>query len=258
MQNDIYFTTPDNIELHGVFTKPKEKTNTLVIMCHGITVDCNEGGAFSNLAAKLKRVGVASFRFDFRSHGKSQGNNVKFSPLGEIIDLETAYKLMRQRHRFEKIILLAASFAGGITSIFAAKHKVQSIVFWNPTINYKKNLLHPSLPWTKKYFGKKALDNVQKYGVTYIGSRRFKIGRKFFDDIKKINSESALLSLSIPILFIHGDKDKYAVLEDVKRYSQRMENANLVIVENGKHGLHNNRKEAEITDAETIKFIQSI
>ena len=259
MEKEIYFTTSDNLKLYGVMVTPRSKTDICVIMCHGITVDHNESdNAFLNLANKLKSIGIASFRFDFRAHGKSQGDYTQFSPSGEVIDLETAYRLIRKRYHFNKIILLGASFAGGVVSIFSAKHKVHGIVFWNPTIDYKKAFLHPSLPWTKKYFGKKALLDIKKYGSAYIGSRKFKVGKFLFDDVKKINPEQALYFLSIPILFIHGDKDEYASLEDVLVYSKKIENADLIIIKNGRHGLHNNPQEARETDEETIKFIKRI
>ena len=259
MEKEVYFLTPDNLKLYGVMVIPKLKTDTGVIMAHGITVDHNEANnAFLKLADKLKALGVASFRFDFRAHGKSQGDFARFSPSREVLDLKVAYKLVKKKYHFDKIILLAASFAGGVASLFAACHQLNGLIFWNPILDYKKALLHPSLPWTKKYFGKKALLDIKKYGFTYVGSRKFKVGKLLFNDIKKINPERALYSLSIPILFVHGDRDKYASLEDVKRYSQEIKNAQLVIIKDGQHGLHNNSREVKETDKVTIKFIRRI
>ncbi len=64
-------------------TIPQKKTRNCIILCHGITVNKEEGGIFTNLAKKLAKVGFAVFRFDFRGHGESEGDSINLTVTGE-------------------------------------------------------------------------------------------------------------------------------------------------------------------------------
>lgn len=67
----IYFESTDGIRLAGVLNRPRTKTSTCIILCHGSPSNKDEGGAFTELAGSLARAGFAAFRFDFRGHGEA-------------------------------------------------------------------------------------------------------------------------------------------------------------------------------------------
>jgi alpha/beta superfamily hydrolase len=75
----IYFKNKDGLKLAGILEKPKSKTNTCIILCHGATVDKEEDGIFTDLSRKLSNAGFATFRFDFMGHGECTNTSASSS-----------------------------------------------------------------------------------------------------------------------------------------------------------------------------------
>ena len=59
----------------------------LVIICHGFTANCNTE-LLTDIANDLQEQGIASLRFDFNGHGKSDGEFQNMTVLNEIEDLK--------------------------------------------------------------------------------------------------------------------------------------------------------------------------
>ncbi len=194
------------------------------------------------------------FRFDFRAHGESEGKPTEATITGEMRDLEAAVRFLQEKG-YKEFGILGASFGGGAVSLFVSKNakNVKALALWNPVIDYSENI-NPTLPWTKKYWGKGVFDRVEKFGFTEIGSGRFKIGKGLIEEIKVLRPWEELLKIDIPILFVHGDKDTYVLYGDSVKYSSLFKNAKLVTIEGGEHGFHDDPKRAEKADNATIEF----
>lgn len=247
-EEKVFFKTSDGLTLCGILSKPTKlrgKTPRVdaqkcIVLCHGITADKDEGGRFVELAKDLVKAGFAVFRFDFRAHGESEGDSIKdFTIRGEILDLEAAVVLL-ERKEFNFFGIVAASFAGGAVSYFIAdnEQKVKALVLWNAVIYYSKHI-EPDSPWGKKYWGKPAIERIEKYGFTEIGSKKLKVGRLLIEEIKSINPLMQLESVSIPILILHGDKDKHISYKDSVNAARLLKNARLKIIKEAEHGFHN-------------------
>ncbi|MFH1582655.1 MAG: alpha/beta fold hydrolase [bacterium] len=254
MEEKIYFKNSNDLKLCGILTKPKEKTTNCIILCHGITVDKDEGGIFTELAQKLAKNGFTAFRFDFRGHGESEGNSIDLTVTGEKKDLESVIKFL-QSLGYKKFGIVAASFGAGAASLFTSEHQsiVKAICLWNPVIDYH-SILKPELPWPKKNFGKEAMKKLKRKGFIEIGNRRFKIGREFFLNLRKLYPWQKLKKVNIPILFVHGNKDSYVPYNDSVKYSRIFKNAELITIKGAKHGFHVRKKDAEEADQATINF----
>ena len=98
------------------------------------------------------------------------------------------------------------------------------------------------------------MQKLKKQGFVKIGKHKFKVGNAFFDELKKLYPWRELQKAKIPILFIHGDKDKHVPCKDSVKYSNLFENADLEIIKGGEHGFHNSKKIAEKAYNKTIKF----
>ncbi len=255
MEKKYYFNNKENIKLCGILTEPKNITEKCIILCHGITVDKDEGGLFIELAKKLSKENFTVFRFDFRGHGESQGNSINLTIKGEKEDLTASVKFLK-RLGYKRFIILAASFGGGAASLFTADNPslIEGLILWNAIIDYT-SLLEPVLPWPKKYFGKEAMTKLEKNGFIEIGSDCFKIGKILIEEIKKLEPWKKLKELNIPILFIHGDSDTYVPYEDSVKYAKMFINASLKTIKNGEHGLNNNDKEKKESIKSAVDFI---
>jgi alpha/beta superfamily hydrolase len=250
----ISLKTADGIKLVGIQLKPVFKTDKIIILCHGLTVDKDEGGIFVRLAEILANKGIASFRFDFRGHGESGGRQEEMTIAGELVDLETVYHWLRKQG-FKKIGLLGASFAGGITSLFCGfnRNLIDTLVLWNPAIKY--NLI-PKTPWEKRYFNPSSYTYALKYGFIRIGTGGFKLGIKVFQEIKYLKPYEELKKIKKPILFIHGDKDSYVDYRVSVKYAKLLQ-AKLVIIKGAEHGFHDKKEWEEKAIKETVNFLRT-
>lgn len=254
MEEKFYFKNSEGLKLCGILTKPSKETRRCIVLCHGITVDKDEDGIFTELAEKLAKNGFTVFRFDFRGHGESEGDSIDLTVTGEKRDLESAIEFL-QKLGYEEFGILAASFGGGAVSLFIGEHPhiVKALILWNAAIDYH-NMLEPKVPWTKENFGKEAMEKLEKQGFIEIGSRKFKVGKALFKELRKLHPWKGLQKVEIPMLFIHGDKDTYVPYEDSVKYSNLFRNAKLETIKGGEHGFHDNKRDSDKADEATIQF----
>lgn len=254
MEEKVYLKTSDGLRLCGILSKPSKATDRCVVLCHGITVNKEEDGIFTNLAHKLCNIGFAVFRFDFRGHGESEGESVGMTIAGEERDLEAAVKFLQEKG-YQEFGILGASFAGGAVSLFTAAHSeiVRGLVLWNAGIDYSSKI-NPINQWTRKNWGKPAFERAEKFGFTEIGAKNFKIGKNLMDEIRTLKPWKELVNIEKPILFVHGNNDSYIPYSDSVKYSKLFKNAKLVTIHGAEHGFHDNPKHAEQADNATIEF----
>ena len=125
---NIKLTTSDNFQLDADFHPGTNGKG--VIFAHGMTVPRQDEEPFLIAAEKLNKIGFSTLLFDFRAHGKSQGDPKKdFTISNELIDLQSAFDFMKsQLLAFQGetpepwIGLAGASFGGGISALFAGEH----------------------------------------------------------------------------------------------------------------------------------------
>lgn len=251
----ISLKTSDGIKIVGIQLCSPLRTDKIVILCHGITVDRNEDGIFTRLAKELSREGFNTLRFDFRGHGESSGKQEEMTISGELLDLETAFVWVKKQG-YKKIGLLGASFGGGIVSLFSSFHQdsLSSLVLWNPSIDYSQ-YLYPKSPWKKKYFGEEKFQQALKKGYTEIGDRKFKYGIKLFNEVRFLKPYEELRKFKKPTLFIHGDKDSYVPYRDSLKYSNLM-GAKLITIKGAEHGFHDKKEWEREAIEETVKFFK--
>lgn len=256
MEEKVYFKTSGGLKLCGILLKPRNPTDKCIILCHGISIDKQERGAFTKLAKELVKSEFNVFRFDFRGHGESGGSSVDMTIKGETEDLKAAVKFL-QKKGFREFGVIAASFSGGPVAFYTTKHQdiVKALVLWNSLIDYGSNA-SAATPWSKKYWGQPAFDRVEKYGFTEIGSTKYKIGRNLMLEIGVLKPWKELLKLEIPVLFVHGDADTHVSYKDSVKYSKLVKNGALVIIKGAEHGFHDNPKHAWEANKTTIDFFE--
>lgn len=242
----VYF---NNGKLSGILDK--ENPDFCVILCHGIGVDKEECGIFPYLAKELCKNGFSVFRFDFRAHGESEGKQENFTIKCQEKDILSAVKFL-QKKGYNSFGILGASFAGGAVSLFSAKHEkiMKFVILWYSIIDYN-SILHPELPWPKKYFSN-IKDDIKTRGCVEVGSSKFKMGKELVKEMEKLKPWKELQKLKIPILFVHGDKDTYVPYEDSLKYS-RLLKAKMKTIRGAEHGFEKNKKEASKIVVEFIK-----
>lgn len=256
MEEKVYFKTTDNLTLCGILSIPQKPTQKCIVLCHGLggDVDKDEDGIFTNLAEELRSVGFAVFRFDFRGHGESEGEQIDMTITGEKKDLESAVNFLKKKG-FKEFGLLGASFGGGAVSLYMGENpiNIKAVVLWNALIDYGSKM-NPVTKWGKKYWGREAFERAEKFGFTEIGSSKYKAGRNLMNELKIMKPYQLLMKLEIPILFIHGDQDSYISYQDSVQYAKLMKNAKLVTIPGAEHGFHDKKEDAELAIQSTVEF----
>ncbi len=239
-EESVSFASGDGTPLVGSLCLPGQPTKNLALLCHGITVDREEGGVFTELARVLAAFGIASLRFDFRGHGKSGGSFEKMTVAGEIMDLKAALEQAAARG-FSSIGLIGASFAGGPVSYVAAQRPVgvKALILWNAVLEYSFGL-----------FAKRQREGME------IGGKLYRLSPSLLSGLPDPVPGRELLRASLPSLFIHGDRDELVPYEISVKYSNLMPDAALVTLAGAGHGFHDSEN-CRKACAAAVEFLSS-
>jgi uncharacterized protein len=109
----VHFETVDNLILTGWYIPPQN--GAVIILQHGYHANSAE---MLPIGLMLARHGYGVLFFDFRGHGKSEGNTVTLG-LYETQDTDAAVKFLREQPEVDRIGLVGNSM-GGATGILAA------------------------------------------------------------------------------------------------------------------------------------------
>ncbi|HET9947223.1 MAG TPA: alpha/beta fold hydrolase [Patescibacteria group bacterium] len=255
IQRQLFITTKDNVVLSSLLCEPTIATKKIIILCHGITVDKEEGGVFTKLSQELVSSGFATIRFDFRGHGESGGNSEEMTISGELVDLEAVYQAVK-KEGFEKIGIIAQSFGGGIATLFTPSHTIEALCLWSPVLNYEHCFLHPTLPWLSQRKDEIRQDFKEK-GWSTLGSRKMKIGKELYGEMENYFPFKQLHKITVPTVIVHGSADTYVPYEDSQKYILEMkEKGKLVTIEGGEHGFHDNPVHEEEAERITVAFFR--
>ena len=145
MEKDIWtgkteVTIPGSVgKLAATLQVPEMKQGTkvpLVIIMHGLGSD-KDNMLFAALADSLQENGIASLRFDFNSHGKSEGNIVDMDFNNLQADAEKVLNYARKLDFVSSISLAGHSMGGVIASMLAGRegtNKIKSVVLFAPAV----------------------------------------------------------------------------------------------------------------------------
>lgn len=151
---DIYFSSEDNIELHGWFI-PSEGAKLSMIFVHG------NGGNISHRLEKLhifNELGVNTFIFDYRGYGQSRG---KPQEEGLYKDAVAAYNYIMERQKQSKIIVYGESLGGAVAIDLASRVDIEGLVL-EGTFTSVKDMAKVIYPWLPGFLLRTKFNSVDK------------------------------------------------------------------------------------------------
>lgn len=194
--DDVTFQTEDGLNLHGWFVSGKKSSpdadlpagrtdmHTL-LWFHGNAGNINH--RLDNLKMIYERVPVNIFIIDYRQYGRSEG---KVSEEGTYLDARAALAYLHSRKDInqEKIIFFGRSLGSAVAVHLALEEQCRALILETPftSILEMGKKLYPYLPV------------------------RLLLKTKY-DSLSKIRN------IKVPILIMHGDKDKLVPFEHGKR-----------------------------------------
>ncbi len=223
---DVYITSNDDLKLHAVYLKAKEKTDKCAIIHHGFTSKAMDGVVHAKFFHDL---GYEVLLLDLRAHGESDGKYVGFGILDRF-DTELWVKWVKDRFGENEKIVLHGISMGGATVLMAlgvkyVQDNVSAVIadcaYTSPAEIFshvmKKDYHLPSFPF-------------MKVGGAY---SKYLAGYKFDD----YSTKEALKDNKVPVLFIHGAEDKFVpVWMCRENYGCADCKKEILIVENAGHG----------------------
>ena len=252
-EQKIFYDSSNDIKLCGLLSKVND-SGKIVVLCHGFSGNKSEKKSFDALVEKMRENNLNSFRFDFRSHGESTGNDWEMTVSGELEDLKASIKLL-EGFGFNEFILLGASFGAGIVSLldFTEFKNVKSLILWYGAFDFKdsRNQTFSDDKWEiAKRDG--YYEYIKKTGVTR------KIGLNLFNEVNVFKPYENLSKLELPILFVHGTIDTSVPPELSIETSLKCKNAKLELIEGGWHTFDNYKEALDNAIYKSINFVKEI
>lgn len=246
----LSFKTSDNFTLEGEL-RTDGKSKSVVILVHGLSINRDKEATFVRAETELNSLGIATFRFDMRAHGKSEGVDARdFTITGALIDFNAAVELMKAQG-FTTIGLGGASFMGSVAALYAGLHPevIAALLLLNPVLDYQKTYIHPTIPSRKEEFTNLS-ERLEKYGYIEIGSRKFKMSKEAFREMEEYSPCTTLQQYEGPLLIIHGDKDEKVPLRDVADCFVDLPSSNKQFeeIKGGEHGFHKEPFTSEVSE----------
>jgi len=154
------------------------------------------------------------------------------------------------KDKYKCPIVLIGSSLGGLVSINTASDNPENIagIIINCGVIYPEETL-------KIIAGNDDFNNWEKNGFANVIDIKLPFG--FLTDIVSLKTDQKLKSLTLPILWFHGEKDPLASIEHIRKASSENRNINLIEIENGEHRFGPQMEEGQ-WESEVESFIMSL
>ncbi len=243
-------------KIFGVLHLPKGiQKPPCVLMCHGL------GGhktgryrIYVDLAESLLKAGIASFRFDFRGCGDSEGLFEDMTLHGEVQDAEVAFQYLLKEPRIDnsRIGLFGRSMGGAVAVIVSAKvGAAKSLALWAPMFN-GDDWRHM---WDQIASGQASPQESEE--MRRINGQVASLG--FYSEMFSMRVDQELTKLNAtPLLLIHGEKDEIINQSHSESYHQLRKDAKavtrLIKLPNADHDFTHPVERQEAMEITTVWF----
>lgn len=245
-------------EIFGIFHRPHQASPfPTVLICHGLGGDkCGKFRAYVTISELLSRLGIASFRFDFRGSGDSEGDFGDATLASETSDALVALKYLRQRPDVDvkRLGVFGRSFGGAVAMLTAARDGgIKSLATWAPVYDGQQWL---SL-WHHLHT-QEVTDEMRQEAMRVNGQVP---GPAFFRQLFELRMEEELNRLTdVPLLHIHGERDTIVMPYHADCYRKAREKAQalnkFILLPNSDHDF-THIKENKLAVEETLNWFKS-
>lgn len=240
------FQSSDGIKLVSVLSIPDgEPPFPAIVICHGYA-SSKDSESYTTLEKLLLPTGVATFRFDYRSHGESQGSWENLTLGGVKNDIKSAidYLLTNYQEKINKtkLMLYGGSFSGlPVVWLTSEDQRVKYLIcrsgVIDPLKRYKR--LYDLSKWKKQgWIETRESDQDPRYA---------KLSYKLINEIADLKIENVISRVQVPTLIMHGTADT-TVLPDHSHFLYKYlgsKDKTLKLIEGVDHWYHGKRDEMQ-------------
>lgn len=217
------------------FDKEKD-TCPLAILMHGF-ISKKELYPIPAIASSLAKAGIASIRFDFDAHGKSEGKFIDMTISSEIADAKAVMDYARKLPFVSDIALLGHSQGGVVAGMLAGEmedspQRPKCLVLLAPAAVLKDDAIAGQCMHAR-YDASNPPE--------YVNVLFHKLGRRFILEAQQLPVYETSSRYSGKVCIIHGRKDKIVPVSYAERYHQSYRDSELYILENEGHFLNGDK-----------------
>ena len=208
----------------------------LVILMHGFMANCRMQ-PISGLANALEIEGVASIRFDFDGHGRSEGRFRDMTVLTELEDARAVYHYAKGLDFVSRIALAGHSQGGVVAGLLAGElghEAVAALLQLCPAAVLKDDALN-GVMMGRHY-------NPQNPPET-LWVMFHRVGRNYFKVAQTLPIYEDSCRYAGPVCLIHGTADKVVPPRYSERYQAEYPHAVLHLIQGENHILSHHRNE---------------
>lgn len=214
----------------------EKSTCPLAILMHGF-LSKKELYPVPAIAAALAREGIASLRFDFDAHGKSEGKFIDMTISSEIADARAVLDYARQLPFVSDIALVGHSQGGVIAGMLAGEtedlpQRPKCLVLLAPAAVLKDDAIAGQCMHAR-YDASNPPE--------YVSVLFHKLGRRFILEAQQLPIYETSSRYSGKVCIVQGRNDKIVPVPYAERYHQSYKDSELHLFDDEGHFLNGNK-----------------
>lgn len=219
---------------------PETDQCPMVILMHGI-FSRKDYHPMPMLAKELAKAGIASIRFDFNGHGKSEGRQQDMTVEKEIADAMAIYAYVKELPYVTEIGLLGHSQGGVIAAMTAGRLAEQGEAPKRMALLAPGSIIKEACQagtfFNAHFDPENPPEYIRCWGV-------FKLGREYLQSTQKLDIYGTALPYKGQVLILHGTEDAVVPMWCSTRFKEIYgDRADFIAVDGEVHGFTRRKKE---------------
>ncbi len=243
-------------KLYTIVERPKATGKVpLVIICHGFSGNCQRP-FINDLSASILAQGMATLRFDFNGHGKSDGEFKDMTVLNEIDDLKDVIAWAQKQPWVKDISLVGHSQGGVVVSMVSGElgdKTVKAEVLLAAAAVLRDDALRGNTmgalydPWNFKG------DYIELPHSPEAGA--LLLGKNYVETAIHLPIYETASNYEGPTLIVQGTHDQVVPYTYAERYKEKIKNSELRLIPDENHVFSKTQKDTSILVADWLHSV---
>ncbi len=243
-------------KLFTIIDRPAAKGQVpLAIICHGFSGNCSSP-FMNSMSENIVSQGIATLRFDFNGHGRSDGEFKDMTVLNEIDDLKDVISWAKQQPWVKNISLVGHSQGGVVVSMVSGElgdKEIKAEVLLAAAAVLRDDALRGITfgakfdPWNFND------DYIELPHSPEAGA--LLLGKDYIKTAIRLPIYETAANYNGPALIVQGTHDQIVPYTYAERYNEKIRNSELKLIPDENHTFTNTTKETAILVADWLHKI---